>query len=459
MKANAKDIEAVIATNRFGMGARLTEIDDARHSPRDWLIGSLAPITPPKDAPTAIEMIRKWVKYKEQQKNTNKKTNSMKAVSQDTVSFHDSFRSNSAQIIKSSIETSSSINYRLLDFFSNHFSVSAKNPGMKFLAPALDWDAIAPNILGPFSNMLTAAITHPAMLLYLDNVNSIGPHSLQGNKRKKSGLNENLAREILELHTLSVNGNYTQSDVNELAKAITGWSITRKNDTTELLKGDAYIYRPNNHEPGNRYILDKYYFDSIDNDTQGRKILTDLANHPSTALHICTKLAQHFVNDEPNSKLINNMKKTWLKTEGNLKAVMITLIESNSAWHKKSKKYKSPREFLISTYRAGNIIISNKKNLINHLNHLGQLPYHSGSPAGYGDFNSTWNGPDALLRKIEWVEIVSKHKQLRRSNSLDLVNTSLSNSISKATLDIIKQAENQQQAIALLFLSPDFLYR
>ena len=450
LKANKKDIEAVIATNRFGMGARFTEIDDARHSPKDWLISLLTSITPPDKAPTSIEMIRLLTKFKQQQKTISE----IKNTSEPIISQHVQLQLNSELIVKKSIESDSSINWRLLDFFSNHFSVSANTNEMRFLAPTLDWEAIAPNLVNSFSEMLIAVISHPAMLFYLNNEKSVGPNSIIGRKRKKAGFNENLAREIFELHTLGVKGDYSQKDIIELAKAITGWSIPRNSNEIENLDNNSFLYRSNTHEPGSRYILNKYYFGDASDNEQGIKILTDLANHPSTALHICTKLARHFVSDNPNTKLVKRMKTTWLKTKGDIKSVIITLIESDLAWKDDNQKFKSPREFLISTYRATNI---KEKRLAYNLKQLGQLPYRADSPAGYGDIRSSWDAPNALLNRIEWTENLSN--RLRKRDALDLAHISLSNRINKHTLEIIQQAESQQQAIALLFMSPDFMYR
>jgi len=458
LKANKKDIEAVIATNRFGMGARFTEIDDARHSPKDWLIGSLAPIARPDNAATSVEMLHLWDRFQKQKKALKNNPTLKSSLTEPIIPPYEQLRLNSGLIVQRAIKSASSINWRLLDFFSNHFSVSANSKKMRLLAPTLDWEAIAPNLMGSFSDMLISVASHPTMLLYLDNDRSTGPNSIYGEK-KKLGINENLAREIFELHTLGVKGKYSQKDIIELAKAITGWSIPQKPEEFKgLNKGqNAYFYRTNTHEPGNRYILKKYYFDAINNNEQGKNILRDLGNHPSTASHVCTKLARHFTNDDPSPILIKKMKKTWLKSNGNIQAVMVTLIESNLAWEKDAVKFKSPREFLISVYRAANIKATKGKLLYQNLEKLGQLPYHAGSPAGYGDILSSWDAPNALLNRIEWTENLSN--RLRKHNALDLAQTSLSNRINKHTLEIIQQAESQQQAIALLFMSPDFMYR
>lgn len=464
---NKKDVEAVIATNRFGMGARPNEINEAKHDPRAWLIDSLAPIIPPKNAPTAIEMIRLLAKYKIEKKSikmmlkeksvptleTSKSDKKLKSK----ISPNEIFNSNSGLILQNSITANDSINWRLLDFFSNHFSVSANNPGMRFLAPTLDWDAIAPNLMGQFSTMLIAVASHPSMLLYLNNERSIGPNSSQGKKNKKRGLNENLAREILELHTLGVNGGYTQAEVIELAKALTGWSIAKSSKKKEYEADNAFIYRELTHEPGSRHMLGKNYTSNIKPAEQGKQILNDLARHPSTAEHLCFKMARHFISDNPSKKLVKAMKETWLTTDGNLKSVVTTMIKSNYSWSDHKQKYKTPREFIISAYRAMSIDKVPSNQLISSLRHLAQTPYQAGSPAGYGDERVNWDGANALYAQIEWAAKLAR--QQRQHPITTITNTALKDQLNDQTKLIVNRAESQEQAISLFLMSPDFMFR
>jgi len=480
--------KAVIATNRFGLGARSSEIEIASKDPKKWLIDSLAPITPPANAPTAIRMIRLWAKHKEQKQRIKQiQTEQIKkkgaeiigdneAMAEDSmvmaegsmmagssqpspeVSTYKVLSANSSLILQNAILANDSINWRLLDFFSNHFSVSASDIGLKFLAPTLEWDAIAPNLMGQFSTMLTAVASHPAMLYYLNNELSIGPNSKVGIKRKKRGLNENLAREILELHTLGVNGNYNQTDVIELAKAITGWSIAKPTKKAEFQAKDAFIYRELTHEPGSRKVYGNTYPESKIPTEQGRKILEDLARHPATAEHVCHKMAQHFISDNPPKKLVSIMKKAWLKSDGNLKSVVIAMIQSDLAWQSKAEKYKTPREFVISSYRAMSLNKPVSKKLLTvALKTLGQQPYQAGSPAGYGDKRADWDGADALYSRIEWSAKLAKLQ--RRQSIRKMTYNALGDQLSEHTRLIVKRAESHQQGISLLLMSPEFMYR
>jgi uncharacterized protein (DUF1800 family) len=208
------------------------------------------------------------------------------------------FRQLSADTLTQAINSENSLNWRLLDFFSNHFSVTAQGAVMTALAPTLEREAIAPHIHGQFEDMLLTVCKHPAMLIYLNNDKSAGPNSGYG-KRKHRGLNENLAREILELHTLGVNVDYQQADVNELAKGITGWSIAFAKE-----KNSGFKFRSFWHESGEHILLNKTYPQK--NIRQGEAMLINLARHPATAEHLCYKLARHFISDEPPQSLVIN---------------------------------------------------------------------------------------------------------------------------------------------------------
>src|SRR5262247_2479261 len=200
---------------------------------------------------------------------------------------------------------------RLVWFWSNHFCISADK--IQSMSGAYEREAVRPHILGRFQDLLQAAEGHPAMLFYLDNTMSLGPNSVAGINRTR-GLNENLAREILELHTLGVRTVYTQEDVTSFAKVITGWSILTTD--TNPHHGGEFLYHPRMHEPGAQTVLGKSYRDT--GQEQGRAVLTDLARHPATATHIATKLARHFIADEPPPVLVERLTRRFTETEGDL---------------------------------------------------------------------------------------------------------------------------------------------
>lgn len=438
-------LSGVVATNRFGLGAASGELTEANKEPLGWLASKLVPIAFNDDLPSSQDVMRAGQAYRDEKKRSkeNKSSPPKSKYAQDT------FLSLSTNTLERAIDSKHSVSWRLLDFFSNHFSVTANGRVMRGLAVTLEREAIAPHLLGDFSEMLIAVTQHPAMLLYLNNEKSYGPHSRLGIKRKK-GLNENLAREILELHTLGVNGGYQQIDVIELAKGITGWSLANfKRD-----KKFGFSFKPSGHEPGTRTLLGKSY--SQKGVKQGEAMLRSLAKHPNTAHFICYKLAHHFISDSPSETLVNRLVQTWQDTQGNLKSVLLRLFNEPEAWEEKRHKYKTPREYLISVYRGmGNIPISAKR-LSRDLTQLGQKPFNAGSPAGYSDNKQDWEGSSALMARIDWVSALIK--QYPR-NAEDIMRDTLGNEVSERTYNMVLRAGSRELSLALLLLSPEFLRR
>src|SRR3984885_7478389 len=233
---------------------------------------------------------------------------------------------------------------RLVWFWSNHFCISAdKIPAM---AGAYEREAIRPHVLRRFADLLLAVESHPAMLFYLDNVESMGADSIAGINRDK-GLNENLARETLELHTLGVRSGYTQADVTSFANVLTGWSWI---DPAEPEHGGEFAFIKRLHQPGDQMVLGKRYPDT--GVEQGRAVLADLARHQSTAQHIALKLARHFVADDPPPSLVAKLAKTFDSSGGNLKALAKTLVTADESWAPQRKKLRPPSEWIPATPRV-----------------------------------------------------------------------------------------------------------
>jgi len=448
-----------IAVNRFGYGARGGELAQAKVDPKKWLSSQLKAIEFSDKQPSSDDALIAHAKYQKQKKQMKQQGKSKQAQASKASDKNNKVIKNAARrvyikmsagTLKEAISSEHSVSWRLLDFFSNHFSVSTSGRLMLGLSPTLEREAIAPNLLGNFADMLLAVEQHPAMLVYLNNEKSFGPNSRMAKKRKV-GLNENLAREIMELHTLGVNGGYSQSDVIELAKGITGWSVKRPKKE----QGTGFVFRAYGHEPGSRKLLGKEYAQrGIE---QGRQMLHDLAMHPSTANYVCTKIAHHFVSENPPQSLIEKMQKTWLNNQGNIRKVMLTLFNAEETWLQSPQKFKTPREFVISAYRA---IAPNKVNdrtLINSLTNLGQMPFNAGSPAGFSDDESDWLGASALMARVEWSSLVSA--QLKRVNAEKVMVTALGKSISQNTYQMVMRAESRQQASTLLLMSPEFQRR
>ena len=443
----------VIATNRFGLGAKPNEVATAKSDPQGWLMTQLSGSISFSQALTSREAFEALFEYRRARKQTKKQTED--AFPNNRLSMNGVERPGkvlSKQIaieIENAIRSEKSFQWRMLDFFSNHFSVSTNGAALKYMAPTLKIEAIGPHLFGHFEDMLIAVAKHPVMLLYLNNEQSFGPNSKVGIRNKKRGLNENLAREILELHTLGVNGGYTQADVVELAKAITGWSIAGKEK-----KKRGYIFRSNAHEPGKRILLGNTYAE--DGIKQGEQILRDLARHPSTANFISTKIARHLISDVPPQTLINAMSAEWLKTNGHLGQVIRVLISSKLSWNEQQQKFKTPREFLISSMRAIDKDQFPKGFLVKSLETLGQPAYQAGSPAGYGDMESDWNGSDAFLARVDWTADVAARSKVQAA---EIAAASLGDLVSKPTIQAMSRAESQEQAVAILLMSPEFQRR
>jgi len=449
-----------IAVNRFGYGARGGELAKAKVDPKKWLSSQLQAIEFNDKQPSSDDIFIAFAKFqkqkklmKQQQKQAQSKQSQLADNKKSKMNKHAARKMHvkmSAGFLKHAIAAEHSVSWRLLDFFSNHFSVSSSGRLMVGLSPTLEREAIAPNLLGNFEEMLLAVEQHPAMIVYLNNEKSFGPNSRMAKKRK-IGLNENLAREIMELHTLGVNGGYSQGDVIELAKAITGWSVKRPKKE----HGTGFVFRAYGHEPGKRTLLGKSY--SQQGIKQGQQMLRDLAMHPSTAHYVCSKIAHHFVGENPPQSLIEKMQKTWLNNQGNIKKVMISLFNAEEAWLDSPQKFKTPREFVISTYRAIAPSKINARALFNSLNNLGQMPFNAGSPAGFSDDESDWLGASALMARVEWSSLVSA--QVKRINAEQVMATALGDSISQNTYQMVMRAESRQQASTLLLMSPEFQRR
>jgi uncharacterized protein (DUF1800 family) len=443
--------QASIAVNRFGYGARGDELALAKSSPKKWIKSQLLPISFITTLAHSNDIFMEHARYQKQKKLLKKNKSLETKMNKMNKNFaRTALKEMSIDTLKQAIHSSHSVSWRLLDFFSNHFSVSTNGRLMTGLAATLEREAILPNLLGNFEDMLLAVEQHPAMLIYLNNERSFGPNSRIAKKRNK-GLNENLAREILELHTLGVNGGYKQNDVVELAKGITGWSV--KNPNKERNAG--FIFRPYGHEPGTRTLLGKKYLPK--GIAQGQQMLRDLAMQPATAKYLCYKLAHHFVSDNPSPALLAKMETTWLNNQGNITQVMHALFDADEAWIESPQKYKTPRDFIISAQRALALKKSNDKALLNSLINLGQQPFNAGSPAGFSDDEKDWLGASALMARIDWSTMISGY--LKRANAEKVMKLALGESVSDLTYQMVMRAESRQQALSLLLMSPEFQRR
>jgi uncharacterized protein (DUF1800 family) len=337
---------------------------------------------------------------------------------------------------------------RLVWFWSNHFCISADKDAA--MVGAYEREAIRPHILGRFADLLQAVESHPAMLLYLDNVQSMGADSIAGINRDK-GLNENLARETLELHTVGVRSGYSQTDVTSLAKVITGWTWTRPDDP---VRGGEFVFMKRLHEPGDQLVLGKHYADTgVD---QGRAVLADLARHPATAQHIAEKLARHFIADDPPPMLVTKLAKTFIATDGDLKEMARTLITSEESWDAPRTKLKPPAEWIAGVIRltGGQAEIPIGR-IMNAQAALGAPLWRPPAPNGYSDTEAAWI--DGIPRRIDIATEFAGRAP--HADPLALLDSGLGPLASAQTRSTIAHAESRSQALALLAMAPEFLRR
>ncbi len=313
----------------------------------------------------------------------------------------------------------------LTDFWYNHFNVYIGKGADRYLVTEYERDVIRPRALGKFEDLLLATAKSPAMLWYLDNWQSVGPHSdaasgirrqarrngrfgqrfpaqyprrqqAQQQQKAPRGLNENYAREVMELHTLGVNGGYTQHDVTELARVLTGWTID------EPRRGGQFEFREAMHEPGDKVVLGRKFKEH--GQKEGEEALKMLAHHPSTAHFISRKLAMRFVSDDPPQALVDRMADTFLKSDGDIRAVLKTMFQSQEFWAPATyrAKVKTPFEFVVSSIRATGAQVDQAAPLIQQLNKMGEPLYGAQPPTGYSMKAETWVNSSALLDRMNF---------------------------------------------------------
>ena len=435
----SKNMKAAIATNRFGLGATPFEIKVAADDPVGHVVAQIVPIHLNKtNSSQSIALTL----------NRYRKDNSEESKEEARKFRQATYKRLSIGTLNNAISSTQPFMWRMLDFFSNHFSVTAQGAYLTALSPTLEREAIAPNLLGNFSDMLLSVCRHPVMLVYLNNEKSFGKNSRLGKKGK--GLNENLAREILELHTLGVNGGYTQSDVIALANGISGWGV----EAPEKTKAELFFFRKAGHEPGSQSLLGRLF--AQENEDQGEAMLRYIAARPATAKHISGKLVKHVVSDTPSPALLKHVEQTWLDTEGDLKSIYHALVTHPHAWLDTLDKFKTPREFLISTCRGIGLTSLKEGFAIRSLAEMGQAPFKAGSPAGYEDSEDFWNSGYGLMARADWLSSLRINRQFEIP---ELASKLLGSTLSEHTRQLVSRAESRDRAFALLFLSPEFMRR
>ena len=456
------DLAAAIAVTRFGLGARPGEIDAAKADPRGFLKAQIRPEG--ADQPEGMlapsgENLAVFDRLRRERKDLKADGDAAQELKQVQAQIRDIAITEMAARGRLAAATPAGFRERWTLFWANHFTVSATKGQVAPIVGSFEREAIRPRVFGRFHDMLLASSRHPAMLLYLDQSASAGPNSVFG-QRRKAGLNENLAREIMELHTLGVDGGYTQADVTEFARALTGWSVSRGRDGAANDPGalGSFMFRPITHEPGDRHVLGRDY--RGEGETQGLAILADLAAHPATARHIARKLAIHFVADDPPPALVARLEQSFRSTGGRLDVLAATLIDSPEAWTPEAAKYKSPYEFIVSSWRAAGAApeLDKPQRFAGSMTALGQRPFSPPSPKGWPDDAAEWASPDGLVKRIAWAETAANAMPPGMDPN-KIAADALGARLGPQSAAAIARAETRREAYAVLLMSPEFQRR
>jgi uncharacterized protein (DUF1800 family) len=459
--------QAAIAANRFGLGARPGEIARLAGDPRGALRAQLTGGAPALQGPLAssADILSQALKLRRERREAradaaaNADAVLVKKVAQ---LYKPVYVDDIDARIRAALTTERPFVERLTYFWNNHFAISVDKVAVLGIAGSFEREAIRPHVLGKFSDLLLAATRHPAMLLYLDNQTSVGPHSRLAQRAERApgarrfGINENLAREILELRTLGVSGGYTQGDVTSFAQVLTGWSVG--SDSGRLAEGapGQFVFREAMHEPGAQTVLGKRYGE--DGMAQGVSVLNDLARRPAAAQFIATKLARHFIADEPPREAIEKLAHVFRASDGDLPTVYRALIDLRECWAQTFAKFKTPSEYIISSLRGLSLPDDSVDKARASFALLGERIYAPGSPAGWPDRSADWDGGAAVLKRIEWADALGQKMGALRDAAL-LARQWLGESMSAATQTSIARAASAAQALTLLLTAPEFMRR
>ena len=492
--------DAAIALTRLGLGARPGEIERVAADPRGWATAQIRPQGARQPSGQFADTAQRVTQYVDYQSDAGQVRRDRRSAPQvglastpmaqtapapDTdpaaVARREARQAARREITQDTAQeflaraqlgadTDDGFAERWTLFWANAVTVSAVKFASGAFVGQYEREAIRPHVFGRFEDLVLAAEQHPAMLLYLDQARSVGPDSVAG-ARRNAGLYENLAREMMELHTVGADAGYTQADVTELARALTGWSILTARDNRQTANPrpnrprrarmtaaqvepgpDGFVFRANVHEPGDRTVMGKTY--PAAGLAQGQAILRDLARHPATAKRLSRRLAAHFVADDPPPALVARLEEAWTRSGGDLAQVARALVEAPETWTPQPAKIKTPYDFVVSTHRALGTRPQRIQPLRQALLDMGQPPFAAPSPEGWPDSAADWAGPDALVKRLNWSRTVADAAQAADPNAVAA--SALGPRLSDRTRLAVARAESRPEALTLLFMSPEF---
>jgi uncharacterized protein (DUF1800 family) len=462
-----RDVMAAIAVTRFGLGAKPGELDKAKADPKGYLKAQITRPAAPLPTANLPDSATRFIAYRDfqQAKKDPDLTPADRMRRQEAIGAQEELLAR----FQLAAQTDAPFAERWSLFWANHFTVAATKGVSAPQVGPFEREVIRPHAFDLFETMLFRSSSHPGMLLYLDQAQSVGPNSpaaqfienrgrLAGARpaARLPGLNENLAREIMELHTVGLGAGYTQTDVTEFAKALTGWGVGGPRDAADLT--GKFVYHDSNHEPGARTVLGKRYEDT--DSRQALAILHDLANHPATAKHIARKLAVHFVSDDPPPALVDKLAAKFSASGGDLAQVATALIDADEAWQPDAAKFKTPYEFLISCWRGMNGAPVQAAQMLQPARAMGQDLFRAPSPKGWDDVAAAWATPSNVIQRLTFSEDFSAKAAANRSGEpLAAAQACLGARLTPQTAAAMASAESRKEALTILFMSPEFQRR
>lgn len=446
-----------IAPVRFGLGLRLGEAPPA--DPEAWLERQIRNPGPPPPGITAEQAVMAWAVHlmlrDEMQPQSSPRAQATRAALElrglpvpERSPFPDIIRREGLAWGTRRLGSEDPFRDRLVDFWANHFSTARRGGRMGILPAAMETDAIRPHVTGRFADMLVAATRHPAMLTYLDNVTSVGPESPAGRGRRR-GLNENLAREVLELHTLSPAGAFTQGDVQALAMILTGWVVTADPEN-----GFGFAWRPQAHQPGPKTLLGQRFEEGPESQEAALRFL---ASRPATFRHLAVKLARHFVADDPPPEAIRALEEVLRRTDGDLAEVSLALVRLPQAWDPPLGKVRSPADYAIAAGRALGFGADRAEQVLAGMAAANQPLWMAPQPNGWPDTAAGWATPEGLMRRVDWAYTLAGRAAV--TDLAGVAEAALGPLARAETVTAMRRAGSLRDAVTLMLGSPEFMQR
>lgn len=430
------DTRSAHAFARFGLGRLGAE--PAPSDPAAWLLGQLTQPDPVVMDPPATT-IGGLIAAREDHRTRNSRVGKAQGPAL--------YRAQGNASLAHAMTTRAPFRERLVWFWTNHFTISVRRGQCAPVAAAYVEEAIRPHVTGRFEDMLLAVMRHPAMLIYLDNINSMGPNSRVG-RNGRGGLNENLARECLELHTVSPASGYTQADVTSFARILTGWRVNYEGESP------GFIFDNARHEPGEHAVLGKTF---PAGEAGGQAALRFLAAHPSTHRFLATKLARHFVADEPPERAIRQIEGALRDSKGDLGVATRALVGMEDAWRQPGAKWRTPQELVVAGFRALDLPPETGSHIIYLAASLGQPLWRAPAPDGWSDVAADWATPEAIMLRIDWGYGFAG--RIGQRNPMTIAENALGPMLRPATRDAMAHAGSRRDAMTLLLTSPEFQRR